>query len=151
MKKGISPLIATVILIAFLVAIASIGSKFFIGFTKEQKIGAEQKGEQTMECKDVMIEIDPDSLTDNTPDNVSVILENNGDTSLSNLLMTTFNDTAVVNGNTTPSSISSASVERIRTNVTVGGGLDKISIRSRDCPGMKSIMEKTGGSWQVVA
>lgn len=37
MKKGISPLIAAVILIAFVIAVAGIASTFFTGFTKEPK------------------------------------------------------------------------------------------------------------------
>lgn len=151
MKKGISPLIAAIVLLAFTIVIASIGSKFFIGFSKERKIETEQKGEKTMDCSEVLIEIDSDSITDNTPNNVSLILENNGEVSLGSLIITTFNNTAVVNGNATPSSISSASVERIRTNKTVGGGLNKISVSSRDCPGMKSIVEKSDGTWQAVA
>lgn len=41
MKKGVSPLIAAVILIAFVIAVAGIASTFFTGFVKEKPINRE--------------------------------------------------------------------------------------------------------------
>lgn len=152
MKKGISPLIAAVILLAFTIAIASLGSGFFIGFTKEQKFEAGREGKEVMECSKVIFEIDPDSVINNAPDNVSVLVNNRGDSVINDLIITTFNSTHVVNGDAVPSSIDSAVTERVRTNSTVSGGLDKISVVSENCPGMKSIIEKNDeGKWILLA
>lgn len=150
-RKGISPLIAAVVLLAFTVAIASLGSDFFIGFAKEHGLGAERRGEDMMECSNVMFEIDHESVLNNTPDNVSLVVHNSGGPDLENLIITTFNDTEVVNGNATPDSVPSASFRRLSTNDTVSGGLEKIYVYSQDCPGMKSQIEFRDGEWVLVS
>jgi len=63
MKKGISPLIASVILIAFVIAIGSITYTFFTGFSESTKLGIEEKKSGSVSCALAALEIDRDSVS----------------------------------------------------------------------------------------
>ncbi|MFB6216260.1 MAG: archaellin/type IV pilin N-terminal domain-containing protein [Candidatus Aenigmatarchaeota archaeon] len=152
MRKGISPLIAAVILLAFTIAVAGIGSQFFIGFSERQSKQAGQKGENLAKCSNINLDILSSEISVNTPDNVTLIVENDGGSTIRGLTVTTFNETAVVNDDEIePSSIASASAERLIVNETVSGGLYKIEVSSTECPTRSTIVEKNEyGEWQTV-
>ena len=57
MKKGISPLIAAVVLIAFVIAIASLTSGTFTGLTSEWGEDVQDKGQTTLSCTQTNLEI----------------------------------------------------------------------------------------------
>lgn len=77
--KGVSPLIATVILIAFVVAVAAIASQFLTGFSQERASQVEREGEETVDCSLAALEIDPDSVTHNAgSDELLLTIENTG-------------------------------------------------------------------------
>ncbi|MFP4634110.1 MAG: archaellin/type IV pilin N-terminal domain-containing protein, partial [Candidatus Aenigmatarchaeota archaeon] len=90
MKKGISPLVAAVILIAFVVAIAGIASAFFTDITEEWTGGVEE--ESPVECGLMSLEIlglntDKDTVTYWSPDTeivkgVSATVYNENDTTV---------------------------------------------------------------------
>jgi len=62
-KKGISPLIASVILIAFVIAIGSITYTFFAGFSESTKAGIEEKKSGSISCTMAALKIDKDSIS----------------------------------------------------------------------------------------
>ena len=57
MKKGISPLIAAVVLIAFVIAIASLTSGTFTNLTSEWGEDVQDKGQTTLSCTQTNLEI----------------------------------------------------------------------------------------------
>lgn len=57
MKKGISPLIASVLLIAFVMATAGIVSNWFVTFSKQQSEETVERGEEEIECSYSSIDI----------------------------------------------------------------------------------------------
>ncbi|QQG39751.1 MAG: hypothetical protein HYS81_05310 [Candidatus Aenigmatarchaeota archaeon] len=59
--KGISPLIATILLVALVVAIAALSSQFVINFQQERQSEIESKGSQR--CTFTAFVIDPDSVS----------------------------------------------------------------------------------------
>lgn len=148
--KGISPLIAAVILIAFMVAIAGITSDFFLGFTKKQKGEVERRGESTVHCSLGNINVQSDSVNLNeTEDSVQVTVENIGQIKIKDMLVVAYNKTMPVTYNATPSTISSGTVKSISSSHP-GGALEKISVRSSSCPGIESTVKNESGSWTSV-
>lgn len=152
MKKGISPLIAAVILIAFVIAVAGIASTFFTGFVKEKKSQISQKGGKTIDCSVAVLELDPEMVSPSGT-TVSVALENNGKTDISNLRATTYNTTSVVSDSSPqPSNISKGTTEYINITPAVSSDdLYKIRVTTTDCPGLESVINKTGGTWKVIS
>ena len=63
MKKGISPLIASVVLIAFVIAVGAIAVTFFTGFSESTKLGIEQKKSGSVSCALAALEIDKDAIS----------------------------------------------------------------------------------------
>ena len=73
MKKGISPLIATVLLIAFTIAIAVIIMRWGTDFVKNITKSTEESTEMALKCTDLKIEMSDIDCTDN-----KLKLTNNG-------------------------------------------------------------------------
>lgn len=146
-SKGVSPLIASVILIAFVVAIAGIASTFFTSFSKKQKGKIGEKGNLTVECSMGVLNIQTDSVsTDNTT--LSITIENNGRASLSDLKLTGYNSTYANTSAASPSSIPQGSVRTVSADVVVKG-LNKISVRAGNCPGVEDTITNTTGTWKT--
>lgn len=81
MKKGISPLIAAVLLIAFAIAVAGILSGWFTGLVKSQSTQVGSQTEQSIECGYGGIRIQTDTIACNftgSNDELNFSLENSG-------------------------------------------------------------------------
>ncbi|MFP4151100.1 MAG: archaellin/type IV pilin N-terminal domain-containing protein [Candidatus Aenigmatarchaeota archaeon] len=74
MKKGISPLIAAVILIAFVIAVAGITSAFFTDISEDW--GKKVEEEEPINCAVASIDIDGDTWSFDDPDgSITVFIE----------------------------------------------------------------------------
>lgn len=82
MDKGISPLVAAVVLIAFVVAIAAITSGFFTDLTADWGEDVERRGATTLTCSRTNLEIV--TVTWSDPD-LTFSVRNKGDNALTNL------------------------------------------------------------------
>ena len=77
MAKGISPLIASVMLVAMTVAVASIFFGWMSSFTRDTVNTVSDKSDQVMDCQSASIIID-NVYIDTTAKTASVIVRNNG-------------------------------------------------------------------------
>ncbi|MFB6075696.1 MAG: archaellin/type IV pilin N-terminal domain-containing protein [Candidatus Aenigmatarchaeota archaeon] len=83
-RKGISPIISTVLLVAFAIALATIVGPWLTGFTKERGQEVEDRGEKQVNCVYSAIDFDIDdiyyNLSDDTyPDSsVNITITNSG-------------------------------------------------------------------------
>lgn len=156
-KKGITPLIATVVLIAFVVALAVITSGFFTGFAKQQKGKIEEKGGETTTCGMASIDLQEDTARQTDQGNFSVNVKNSGKVSLSSLnLVLRDVDGQTTTFNVDPSSISSGEIKSVQTKVNVSknitGGIVNVSrvTVTTNCPGTTSTLKNSSGTWSLV-
>lgn len=157
-NKGISPLIATVILIAFVIAVAGITSTFFTGFTKEQQAGVQSKATTIVDCSVAMMELDDTTVSVNptgaSTGNFSLVVSNSGQEDLAGLKVILFNSTYA---GTCPCSASSVNIGETVTvsNYTCSevpsGIITKIQITTTTCAGVKSELTNSSGTWKVTA
>lgn len=90
MKKAISPLIATVLLIGFTVALAAVIMTWGQGFTKKITGETETTTEQALTCTKLNFEISSADCTGNT-----ITITNNGNTEIKSLKLRIYKSTAV--------------------------------------------------------
>ncbi|UCG95408.1 MAG: hypothetical protein JSV92_05240 [archaeon] len=160
-KKGISPLIAAVILIAFVIAVAGIASTFFTGFTREQAAGVESKATTIVDCSVAIMKLDSDTVSINsTGDNFTLVLSNEGQEDLAGLKVVFFNSSYASTCDATPSSITVGSTITIEESGSCDIPtipLDKIQATTTTCAGVKSELtnysvDSSGDTvWRVTA
>ena len=138
MKKGIYPLIASVILIDFVIAIGSIAVSFFTGFSESTKIRIDQKKSGSISCALAALEIDKNQI--NTTNSLK--------TDLSGLKIIAYNETGAYTYDASPSSISVGSKLTI-TSDAPGGVVTKINVYSENCPGVEAVAEKEDNKWET--
>jgi flagellin-like protein len=156
MKKGITPMIAAIILIAFVVAIATIISGFFTDFAKQQKGKVEETGGETTSCGMGSIDLEENSIYQTTEGNVSVNAKNTGKVILNDLKLVVSDTTnKVYTYEAKPDSISPGEIKTVTTqaNVTenITGGLVnilKVTVTTQ-CPGKTSSLINQSGSWTL--
>ena len=85
-RKGISPLIATILLIAFVIAVGGILSGWLVSFTKERTEEARLKGETDIRCSYASLYIS-DANCNSTSSELSFIVENTGSIDLTEFEM----------------------------------------------------------------
>lgn len=119
-RKGISPLIATVLIIGFTVALAAIIMTWGSSFTKGMQTQAEQSSNIQMKCaQDVALIVDAACISGG---NLKVTMKNNGAMDITNMTARLFADSttvAVVDG-----------IKTICTTLTTPAGLSKYGIAS---------------------
>ncbi|MEM7819730.1 MAG: hypothetical protein QXD48_02780 [Candidatus Aenigmatarchaeota archaeon] len=76
--KGISPLVATVLLIVIVVAISTIVMNWLYSFTSGAQETVSNRTSESISCSGASIEIQDVYLTSGTPGSGSVIIRNNG-------------------------------------------------------------------------
>src|SRR4030042_5202919 len=103
MGKGISSLIATIIIMAFVIAVAGILSTFLTGFAKEQRAGVEAKSVVVMDCVLANFEIDKDMI--DVGSTISVLVENKGQSALSGLKIVVYNSSGAFTLDASPSTM----------------------------------------------
>lgn len=147
-RKGLSELIAVVLIIAFVVAVAALVASFSTSFTRSQITKIQREGGATIDCSISVIEIDPDSVKISSS-TLYVTVHNTG--------REEFTDVDVVFRNTSESSFQTA---EINSSVPVGGirtlqvpgfttTVDRI-IAVTECPGVTDTVENVSGTFQRV-
>lgn len=135
-EKGISPIIAAVFLIAFVLATAGILSEWFMGFSRQQAKEAVSKGKEEVACSYSGLEIRK-ARYNNTTGRVTLHVENTGAEKLSNF------KTAVIYRNGTASghkmdkyntTLKEGAIKVFQNQGSISGNIDKLSIYSEDCP-----------------
>lgn len=106
--KGISPMIATVLLIAFTIAVGGILSVWLTGYTRTTTATVETQGENQTKCAGSYIKIDSATAS-------RIIYSNPSTQTVSNITFITSDGTSV---NTTNTSLTSGNVAQ--TNWTKG-------------------------------
>lgn len=99
-KKAISPLIASVLLIAFTMAVAAILTSWVTGFTKTQTGFVGEKAEKQVKCTYATFKVQKSDVTYNfsaQTTNINVTVYNDGSEDLYN-----FTFTMITNANTNP-------------------------------------------------
>jgi len=81
MRKGISPLIATVLLIAMTLAVATIIGSWFTGITKTQTEMLEENTKKQINCTGALLSIS-DVICSSTNQQLTIAISNLGDTAL---------------------------------------------------------------------
>jgi len=132
MNKGISPLIAAVVLIAFVVAVAGIASTFFTDITLEWSEQA--RGGAPVEC--ALMRIDVLSVANQT-DNVSVVYMSAGSDIYDGVSATFYDgDNDVIANEINDTSLDAGEIGTVifeDVSLEVGG---RVEVTSRDCPGV---------------
>lgn len=151
-RKGISPLVATVILIAIGIFLAAVLSPYLTRLFKKRLGTSEKQEKEIMRCTGGAISIHPDPI--HIDKNISLILEHEAGTKVINLQLIAYNGTEVPRlwaYNVTPSSLERGEIKRLEStgapeNVT------KITIKSKTCPQIKSTVEwnKERKKWERV-
>ncbi len=125
LKKGISPLIATVLIIGFTVALAAVILTWGTSFTKQIAKGTEETTETQLACaQDVQFDVKSacadDADGDGVADGVKFIVENNGNRDIVNFsVRLKITDTNVVSG-----SVGSAQIARFGLKTFVATAAD---------------------------
>lgn len=141
-KRGVSPLIATVLLIAFAVALGAVVMNWGRGYVESTAQFAQQKSDLAMQCS---MEVRAKILTlDNVPQicynstHVKFTLENNGLTTLNQLQITLIGGNAVNTTLYTNLSLAQAEVKifNVTYDNTTLGAIKQVRIT----PGTKSIL-----------
>jgi len=127
--KGLSPLVATVLLIAFTVGVGGLISVWISGFTQTSSRIVSQEGEKQIICSNGAIDLSNLRYCNN---NISGIIKNNGRIVLGNItIQTTFSNGSLVShalNDTGTGGSSSGNFLVLRAgqvfgfNVSIGGG-----------------------------
>ncbi len=99
--KGISVLVAAIIMIAFVIMAAALTNMFAVELTKKSRAGVEESGETAVECGTGVIHIDGVE----TNGNLKVTVENLGYTDLSGLKIVVYNGSGSYSYDATPGSV----------------------------------------------
>ncbi|MCD6478093.1 MAG: hypothetical protein J7K87_03750 [Candidatus Aenigmarchaeota archaeon] len=145
-SKGVSPLIASIILIGFVIAVAAITSPWFKSITKSKMYEVEESSKGQIDCVFSSIDFDSSDISYNlsgTTDWVNITLDNTGTVPLYD-----FEVSLTVNGVTkvySPTSYSQKTSSDpleaggriiLITNITDGlsGTLQKVRVVAKNCP-----------------
>lgn len=141
-SKGVSPLIAAVILIALVVAVVGISSTFFTGFAKEQKESVKSKSSSMLECGMAQMEIDK-NLVSSSVGKVSVGIENIGMTDLTGLKIVIYNETGAFELPTSPNTLDISEIKMLYGTYYGDFIFNKISVTCTQCPGIEDSVSLT--------
>ncbi|UCG95410.1 MAG: hypothetical protein JSV92_05250 [archaeon] len=137
--KGISPLIATILLIAFVIAVGGVLSGWLISFSRESTEEARVRGETDIKCSYAGLYISDATCNSTDPGKLTLITENTGSEDLTDFSITVIydNNTAftlqVTPGSTT---LSPGDVQAFYNNTDIGDCNDiaEVIIKSNTCP-----------------
>ncbi len=147
MTKGISPFIAAIILIAFVIAVGTIVSPWFTSFTKTKSYEVEEKSEGQIDCIFSSLDFSSSDIEYNfstNPDWVNITLDNTGSTELYDFEISLrvsdevkiYSPTAATQ-KTSSNSLESGGRVILVTNITDtldGLTLQKVRVVAKNCP-----------------
>jgi flagellin-like protein len=127
--KGISPLIAAVLLIAFTVAIGGIVSIFFTSFTKQTTSGVSSQGQALISCTGSAPTVDLVRYNSTLGNMVNITYTNPGAITLQNIVIYTTLSNSTTN-TTVPSSptLPPAASNSIALNLSGGGAPTEVRV-----------------------
>jgi len=147
MRKGISPFIAAIILIAFVVALGSLVSPWLTSFSKAKSHEVEEKSEGQIDCIFSSLDFTSSDIEYNfstTPDWVNITIDNTGSEELYDFeISLTIDDEVKIYSPTVSSQKTSANPLEpggrtiLVTNVTDtldGLTLQKVRVVAKNCP-----------------
>ena len=140
MTKGISPLIATVIMVAFIISLGWIASHFITGYTEKTK--AEVESGNVIEYSSARLEIERDKVS--IGQTIKIPVTNVGDKDLDNLKVIVYNESGAFTFTPTPDSIEIGYTESLSIPYP-GGNITKIKVTSSRTPGKKYDYDIPGG------
>jgi flagellin-like protein len=131
-RKGISPLIAAVLLIAFTMAVASIFAQWAPQLIQDAQGDTSDRAQEIQSCSDITLDV----ITANTEN--TTIQQKTGDNAAGNLTVTWY-----YTDGTSPAQNSSVELTTSREAVKVTGGdsaagsdaLDRVEVDLTDCEG----------------
>ncbi len=132
MKKGISPLLATVILIGIVVTMALIVNGFVSSMTQNQQ----ERTEGMSSCTKAMITIDSVSCSNNI---LKVVISNIGETEVGNFtIFAKIGGNILVNNTPTSSSqkISTGQMASVETYTPYTGDVEEVKVYAKTCSGI---------------
>ena len=136
MQKGISPLIATILLIAFVIAVGGILSGWLISFSKEKTDEAKTKGEAEIKCSYSALRI-MDADWNSTETKLSLIIENRGTEDITDFRMVViYNNNTAMTFKVTPSTTLSPGDIEVFYNSSISdcNKIDQVIFFSNTCP-----------------
>lgn len=162
MNKGISPLIATVIIISIVIAMSAMFSTFLTGTIKEQQAQAGKGSERAVQCPSLMgnLEIDENEvIVASNNKSLSMLVSNNAGEKLEKLKIRVYNTNErniflAEKSNMSTTTLEGGKSEYINaSSINVGNCINKIDLISGDCPGYKSAIKRSTctGSWEITA
>ena len=138
--KGISPLIATVIIVAFIISLGWIASQFITGYTKKTKSEIEEGG--LVDYSGARLEIERDKVS--IGQTIKIPVSNIGDRDLDNLKVIVYNESGPFTFTPTPDSIEVGYTKSLSIPYP-GGNITKIKVTSLQCSGKFYSYEIPGG------
>ena len=144
--KGLSELIAVVLIIAFVVAVAAIVATFSTGFTRGQITKVQREGGETVDCTSAAVEIVEDSVS-KSGSTLYVTVKNTGRLDLGDVDIV-FRNTSGSAFETYESNTSMAS-GTIRT-IQITGFINPVDrvIATTDCPGITDTVNNVSGTFK---
>ncbi|MCJ7450243.1 MAG: hypothetical protein MUP58_00710 [Candidatus Nanohaloarchaeota archaeon QJJ-9] len=130
-RKGISPLIAAVLLIAFTMAVAAILTAWVTQFTQDTTGAVGNESERVIQCSYAGLSI-YDAVNDSG--NLTVSVANTGTQDMSNVSITAFMEDGSLT-NTYMGALPTGGVQEI-TLTDLSGTLSSVRATSTDCPGV---------------
>ncbi len=140
MTKGISPLIATVIMVAFIISLGWIASQFIMGYTEKTKSGIETGG--IVDYSGARLEIESDKVS--IGQTIKIPVSNVGDKDLDNLRVIVYNESGAFTFTPNPDSIEIGYTKSLEVDC-IPGNITKIEVTSSRTPGKKYEYKITGG------
>lgn len=146
MAKGISPFIAAIFLIAFVVAVGAVVSPWLTSFTKGKTADVGYKSEDQIDCIFSSLDFTSSGINYNlttTPDWVNITMDNTGSCALYNfeISLTVDNEVRVYNPTTATQRNSTVPMEPgeriiLITNISddLTGTLQKVRVVAKNCP-----------------
>ncbi len=136
-RKGVSPLIAAVLLIAFTMAVAAILTAWVTTFTQEQTAQVGNQSEQVISCSGGVIDI-LDTNHDSENDELYITIANVGNVDFSNVTITALGGGSVV-GDDFVEDFSSGDTWSPESDNPIqirpeGSPVDSVRVASRNCP-----------------
>jgi flagellin-like protein len=130
-SKGLSPIVAVVLLIAFVLAVGTIVSPFLTGIFKTSQQGVAEDQERVMDASSASIEII--SLQhNNDTGNLTVTVENTGSVELENISVTVYGDE--LSEETFNQVLDPAEVAQYVIQVGGREGLDRVEVTAANLP-----------------
>lgn len=146
-EKGVSPLIAAVILVAIVTTTAVLISGFLSDFVGEREQRARDDADRTLDCTEINLEVDTESIE--MDDNLTFFLNNRNDFPIQGIRVITYdNQTVETDMSPDPENLDTLVTEKIRVNETVNDP-EKITVRNKYCPNFEVTVAKNWkGEWE---